>query len=102
MSDVMKADLDAIRALAGKQHTSATTIRGLDVGKAFSATISGLAGSDVAAVCARAEASVESALAEVAARVDALAAANRAAADTVGLADNTYAAGIRATLNMEP
>ncbi|WP_328857210.1 hypothetical protein OG579_19000 [Williamsia herbipolensis] len=102
MSDVMKADLDAIRALAGKQHDSASTIRGLDVGKAFSATISGLAGSDVEAVCARAETAVEAALAEVAARVDALADANRTAAETVGLADDTYAASIRATLNMEP
>ena len=45
---------------------------------------------------------VESALAQVAARVDALATANRAAAETVDLADDTYAARIRATLNSEP
>ena len=102
MSDVMRADLDAIRALAGKQRTSASTIRGLDVGNAFGTTTSGFAGSDVSAVCARAGTAVESALAQVAARVDALATANRAAAETVDLADDTYAARIRATLNSEP
>ncbi|MGJ0119643.1 hypothetical protein ACQ7HM_10595 [Williamsia sp. MIQD14] len=102
MSDVMRADLDAIRVLSQKQRVSASSIRGLDAGNAFAATISGVAGSDVAGVCARAEAAVAKALAEVAGRVDILARANRAAADTVGLADDTYAARIRATLTTEP
>ncbi|MGU3292554.1 hypothetical protein [Williamsia sp. M5A3_1d] len=95
----MRVDLEAIRALAGKQRASAATIRGLDVGKAFAAAISGLAGSEVSTVCARAETAVETALAQVAGRVEALATANRTAADTVHLADDTYAAAIRATLN---
>lgn len=102
MSELMKADLDAIRGLAGQLRGAAETVRGLDAAEPFSATVSGLAGSDTAAACSSAVEQIKAALAEVAGRVEVLAEANRAAADTIGLADDTYAQNITATLNLSP
>ncbi|WP_328856630.1 type VII secretion target [Williamsia herbipolensis] len=102
MSEVLEADLDAIRDLAGQLRTAASDVRGLDAAEPFTATVDGLAGSDTASACSTAVERIVSALREVAGRVDVLSDANRSAADTIGLADDTYARDIAATLNLSP
>lgn len=102
MGEILKADLDSIRRLSDRQHGSASDIRGITVAPAFDLVASGLAGSDVAAACTDAAGRITSALSEVSGRVDTLAQTNRTAADTIGLADDTYAHNIKATLNLAP
>ena len=102
LGEVLKADLDAIRTLAERQHGSASEVRGIDPAPALAPAVSGLPGSDTASRCSEAATMIADALAEVAGRIDALAQANRQAADTIGLADETYAKSISATLNLAP
>lgn len=90
MSDILKADLDAIRGLADKQRGQASDLRGIDVAPALEPTQS-LVGSDTAAACSQIAGKVKAALAEVAGRVDALAETNRSAANTIGETDESYA-----------
>ncbi|WP_328857220.1 hypothetical protein OG579_19050 [Williamsia herbipolensis] len=102
MGEVLKADLDAIRALADRQHGSASDVRGIDSAPALAPLGSGLPGSDTALRCGEAATKIADALTEVAGRIDVLAQTNRQAADTIGLADETYAKSISATLNLAP
>lgn len=100
MTLVLKADLDAIATLAAELWISATTIRDIDVNSAFAGVLLGLKGSDVAAACRTAELQIESALASVANRVEAMADANAHAAHTVGITDAQYGDTISGLLKL--
>ncbi|GAA1463524.1 hypothetical protein [Williamsia maris] len=102
MGNMLRADLDAIRGLSDKQHLSARDVRAIDVGPVFAPASAGLIGSDTAAQLSAATEKITSALSEVAGRIDTLAQTNRQAADTIGIADDTYAHNIKATLNLAP
>ncbi len=100
MNQMLTADLDALRELADKQRRSASVIRGFDLESILREPHWGLAGSDVAAQCARAGAVIESALGIVAARVDRLAETNRRASAAIGATDDDYATSIHAVANL--
>lgn len=100
MARVLKADLDAIRMLADNLSISAAEIRAIDVNQVFAGLLLGLKGSDVASACRTAELQIESALASVAGRVDALAQANSRAAHTAGITDEQYGDSISSLLKL--
>lgn len=100
MARVLKADLEAIRLLADDLSISAAEIRAIDVNHVFAGLLLGLKGSDVATACRTAELQIESALASVAGRVDAMAQANSRAGLTVGITDVQYGDSISDLLKL--
>lgn len=100
MAPVLKADRDALAVLAADLRVAAYGIRAIDLRAAFSDLLRGFAGSDVATACATAEAQIESALATVATRVDALAQKNAVAGSAYGMTDDQYADSISGLLKL--
>lgn len=100
MATVLTADLYAIARLAIDLSKSATNIRDIDVNGAFAGLLMGLKGSDVAAACRTAEQQIESAIASVADRVEAMAQANARAAHTTGITDAQYGDSISGLLKL--